>query len=614
MSKDDAEKRRKVAFKTADIFSGITGKRLVLKESKTPHTDGKNIGIPFDSPMYYQDLEHELAHILFESDPLAHGMFVKEYTERIGRILEKQGFELTDSKKALFQHGLARLINITEDHRVNSLWGLLYPGSYDIIKAQDKVLMKDSVPTAHDGICKMYLVMETGQDPGSGKLDRLKPFMAEALAKVERRGFEATLMVSKWLVANMVSELIRENKGEDTPKKDDPTQGKKKDGSGGQGDGLWTPPPVKATPQERADALQDMIDQLGGLPKNAVDKISDVKEPELKERGAVKKATQMVGDALKLNIHDDDEVATCLGQSAKDMSDVVAKAQEALKGKGTLSKDGWLRKDMGAKVVFMDVREKDIDREGNEFLPEDTAAVKRLRAVFNRVMGKRKYVLEQRGVQPDISAYIERRATNHPVPCFKQETRGRGFQALVLVDRSGSMHGDKKIQSERACRILSRALRYPFVDLHIWGWNSQERGQIAISRFDPRLEIFDSPKSRVSGTTPLHLAVRVGTRFMELGSESKYMIVTTDGEPVFTSLDGQWYSGQGLQQLTKEEVRQARTKGVNVTGVIIGNEVSDEKMSYMFGRKHWRRLGENRLGDDLVKLVATSFMDYLKRG
>ena len=612
MSKDDADKRRAVAFKTTDIFSGITGKRLVLKDAKTPSTDGKNIGIPFQSPMYYQDLEHELAHILFESDPLAHGLFVNEYTERIGKILKKQGHEVNDTKMALFRHGLSRIIGITEDHRVNSLWGLLYPGSFDIIKEQDKELTKDLVPIAHEGVCKLFMTLEGGWDPGFGKLERFIPFLKEALDKVERRGFEATLMVSKWLVANLVSELIRENQGEPTPKQDN--KGKDKDKDGDQsGGGLWTPPKVDASPQERADALKQLIDSLGELPGNLAAKINDVKEPELKERGAVKKATKIVADALKLDIHDDADVAMCLGDSADSMSDVIENAKKAL-GKGGLSKDGWLRKDMGAKVVFMDVREKDVEGDAEPLLAEDGTSVKRLRAVFNRVMGRRKYVLEQRGVEPDISAYIERLATNHPVPCFKQESRGRGFQTLILVDRSGSMYGEKKEQSERAFRILSRALKYPFVDLHIWGWNAQEAGQISISRFDPKLEVFDSAKSRVSGSTPLHLAVRVGARFMELGSEAKYMIVTTDGEPNFTSQDGQWYSGEALALMTKDEVQQARKHGVNVTGVIIGDAINDKKMSNMFGRKHWRRMSEDRFGDDLVKLVATSFMDYLKRG
>jgi hypothetical protein len=614
MKKDAADtKRRKVAHKTADIFSGITGKRLVLKDAKTPYTDGKNIGIPFEDPMYYQHLEHEIAHVLFESDPLAHGMFIAEYTERISKIMEKSGSPISEDNLALLKHGLSRIIGITEDHRVNSLWGLLYPGSFKIIKEQDYELTAGIQP--HEGVCNMYMYMEGGWSPVDGPLSRFEPYMQEALDKVECRGFEATLMVSKWLVANLVSEFIRENKGEESPKRPEPPKGAGDKSAGGQGadEGLWTPPKVDATPQERAEALQQLIEALGNLPKSASDKINDVREPETKGRGETRKAADTVSDALKLDIHNTDDVSKCLGQSAKQMSDVIDKAKKSL-ADGSQSVDGWLRKDIDAKVVFLDVRAKDVEEGNVDFLPEDANAVKRLRAVFNRVMGRRKYILEDQGLSIDVASYIEHKATGRSMPCYKQESRGRGFQALVLVDRSSSMHGGKKAQSERACRILARALKYPFVDLRIWGWNSQENGQITISRFDPDLEVFDSAKSRVKGTTPLHLAVQVGARYMEMGNESKYLIVTTDGQPVFTGLNGEWYSNEWLSEKTRDEVRAARTKGINVTGVIIGDAIDNRSMSNMFGKKHWSRMSEKRLGEDLVKLVATSFMDYLKRG
>lgn len=604
---DANEAKKRVAYKTVEIFSGITGKDLVLKEcTGTPYTDGREIGISFAQSTFYQDLEHEIAHILFRSDPVAKSLFVREYTDRIAKILEKQGAPLGADKLMLLRHGVDRIVAITEDHRINSLWGLLYPGSHKIIREQDKMLTKQLVHSAHDGVCQLYMALAGGWTVDKGRLSNFIPFMEEALNKVEHRGFEATLMVSKWLVANMVSELVRDIKGEPPPNKPE-----EKD----QNQGLWTPPKVDATPEERAEALNKLIDRMGILPPDIAKKILDMKEPELKERGAVKAAADMVTKALKLDIHDDEEVARCLGDSAKDMEEVVQDALDALSDKsGGMSKDGWLRKDIGAKVVFLDVREKDIDRDSLLILPEDLDAVKRLRSVFNKVMGRRKFILDDRGTDLDVAAHIERLATSHPIPTFKQETAGRGFKALILVDRSSSMFGSKKTQSERACRIVSRALKYPFVDLHIWGWNSQERGQISIARFDPKLEVFDSPKSRVSGTTPLHLAVKVGARFMEIGTDAKHMIVTTDGQPVFTHQNGAYYSNEALYTMTKDEVKRARTLGINVTGVIIGHDIQDKPMTYMFGSRHWRRLGEDTMGTDLVKLVTSSFMDYLKRG
>ena len=156
------------------------------------------------------------------------------------------------------------------------------------------------------------------------------------------------------------------------------------------------------------------------------------------------------------------------------------------------------------------------------------------------------------------------------------------------------------------------------MDLHIWGWSSLDAGQVDIARFDPRLEVFDTAKSRVRGVTPLHLAIHVGARFMETGAEAKHLIVTTDGQPVFARRDGGHYGDSQLKAFARREVRQARKKGINVTGVLISGEwhsLSDDEMRFMFGnRRHWHRMSDNQFGRDLIRLVTTSFTGYLKRG
>ena len=160
--------RQTVAYKTVDIFSGITGKNLVLKEGREPQTNGREIEISFHSDNYYQDLEHELAHVLFGTDVLAVNSFVKEYSERIATTLEKQGEGLSPTELGAFKDGVFRIINITEDHRVNSLWGLLYAGSYEIIRQQDKDSATRGMLEAHKGVVNFYAVLSGGVDPGPG--------------------------------------------------------------------------------------------------------------------------------------------------------------------------------------------------------------------------------------------------------------------------------------------------------------------------------------------------------------------------------------------------------------------------------------------------------------
>ena len=656
------------AFKTVDIFSGITKKRLFLKDGEAG-TDLHQITVPFDSPELYREVERQISHILFQTDPVAKKMFIDEYTKRVSKVLKTHGVELEDRQVSQLHEGLDDIINITENHRVESLWGLIYPGSYKLMREKGRRETEPILPTSHDsGIGAFYGVLETGLDPEPGKLDRYRPYCIEALRKVEKRGFAATLMVSKWLIANLVSEIIREMKDEppaeppkdmpntmedqddadqdqedgdrdsegkgqedseepqddaggDKDESDDKEDGDSKDdqdGSrGNQDNSLWDPPPVDATQDQRSQALQKLTEMLGSLPQQMRDRANDVKQPRVQERGQAKKAAEAASDALKMDIHDAQQVNDCLDKSQKDMADIV-KAVMAQLG-ATVNHDDWIRKEADAKVVFKDVKKRDV--EGIKALPlsqQDLRTIRRLQAIFNRVMGRRRTELDFQGVELDVSAYIESKMTGHPLPCFKQEAMGRGFKCLVMIDRSGSMGGEKSQQAERASRIIARALKYPFVDLHIWGWNSLDSGQIDIARFDPKLEIFDSAKSRVGGVTPLHLAVRIGARFMEQGAEVKHIIVATDGQPMFARRDGQYYGSAQLKAFTRQEVRKARKKGINITGVIIDNgwhSISDKEMRFMFGNKrYWRRMTDERFGQDMITLVTSSFMSYLRNG
>lgn len=608
--KDEA--LRAAAFKTVDIFSGIVRKRLVLKNGFPPSTDLRTIQAPFDSPYFYQDVEHELSHILFRSDSTAKKLFIEEYTKRVGRLVAREGESLEPAQVAALQAAINHIIGVTEDHRCESLWSLIYRGSFKIMRKQAYACLDQALPKAHVGLCVFYSLIEAEHDPADGPLSRFRPYLEEALRKVEYRGFAATLVVSKWLLANLVSELIREMKNIPPPK---PPERSKKGGKPGKndgGNGLWDPPEVDATPKERVAALKKLLVLMGTVPDDLKDRSDDVKVPKFLDAGTSKKAAKAVSDALKLDIHNASKVNSCLNSSANQMNDILAEVFRFLRQRVT--SDDWIRQGTEAKIVFRDVRKRDIEkRVPDPLLPEDLETVRRLRAIFHRIMGRRNSVLDDSGTGLDVGAYIERRATGVQVPVFRQEVRGRGFKCLIMLDRSYSMRGERTEQAERATKIIGRALRFPFVDMNMWGFQSLENGQIDITRFDPTLEIFDSLKSRVDGCTPLHLAVQVGVRRMERGSEAKHLIVTTDGFPVYTRRDGQYYPTTQLLAMVRSEVMRARKKGIQVTGVLIGNELAPKHMSYMFGRS-WKYMSSEQLGASLVQLVSSSFLSYLRRG
>lgn len=710
---DADQMQRSSAFKTVASFAGITKRRLWLKDTEHAHTDGHEIGVPLAHPSAYQLLGHQLAHILFQTNPQARKLFIQEYGNRIYALVASNGTPLEENQKAVFTQLVRSILNSLECHRVESLWSLLYPGSYLHGRQEAREAAERLVEAKLDHVSfeNFLSAIGAGVTPSSGQYDRFTSYVTEAFRKSERRGPNATLIVGKWLVSHLVAEILREARNEPPPEpseqlpdlagdalseegdpkpeqSDDPkpegveseppsdpsqlpqagadeegesvgnsgmtppegAQAKESgdasggtptdqepppnaddgdgDGEGegkldpksGPGSGKWSPPRTDASPKEKAEALKNLLDRLGqqGTPKT---RFEDVKDPPTAERGAAQQATKMVTEALRADANDPDAFQKALDGARGAMDQALEAARNAFRQE--MNHDEWIRKDANAKVVFRDVRARDIDnRRPPPLIAEDLITVQRLRAIFSRVMGRTKWQLEDDGTGVDVPAVIERRITQAGINVFQHDARGQGFKPLVLLDRSGSMGGEKQYQAERAGRIIARALRYPFVDLHIWGFQSLEGGQIDISRFDPKTEIFDTAKTSIGGVTPLHLAIRVALRFLERGTELKHLFAVTDGFPIYQRKDGTSYNTRQLILMAREEAQIARSRNIATTGVIIGNGYGDSvtydlgprELRFIFGSdRHWKQVHPQRLGADLVQLVAGSFVDYLKR-
>jgi nitric oxide reductase activation protein len=145
------------------------------------------------------------------------------------------------------------------------------------------------------------------------------------------------------------------------------------------------------------------------------------------------------------------------------------------------------------------------------------------------------------------------------------------------------------------------------------------------------VETFNTKKSAVGGMTPLNVAVRVAARQLEKGTDAKQLYIITDGFPMFHRREDEAYGTLSLMLWTRDEIHKARSRGIAVTGVIIGDDLSDHMVSLIFGpRRYWKRItveetgemdddGEpvvraERLGSELVTLLSGGFIDYLKRG
>jgi len=620
------ETTRSVAYKTVDMFAGITKRKLWLRHADVPGTDGHEIRAPFFHSSFYRLVELQLAHILFKSDPQAARLFVETYTEKVQKVGEKLGVPIAlEDVRQLLGHIIAQL----ERRRVLSLWGLLYAGSRDIIRDLDREAVAEILPEAHEGLLS-YVTCLSGDPEGvaPGDLDCFEPYILEAFRKVCGRDFTATLMVSKWLVVQLVNQIIRETRGEPPPSCPQRGDGDNEEGSSdGKEDESasaesgeqqpWHPEaPQAVSGRERAQALSRVLADSGDAP--------EALEGLMRESSYVRSRTSprsqaLASKALCAPVGDGDVFDAELARSEDRMQDLIAQVLQEMKQ--VVRRDAWLQKDAMAKVTFIDH-----DREGSvNVYPDERRTIRRLRAQFYRVLGRRASALEESGTRVDVGAYLERHVTGVPVPCFRSEARGQGFRSILLLDRSSSMGHSKTIQCRSAYNILNRALRFPFVESLVWGFSSQEPGQITITRYDSHKDaVLSMGDKGAGGGTPLHVAIRLAVKELRCGTEVKHIFIVTDGFPTHRRRDGKTFGTPQLMRFVRKEVQQARAQGIGVTGILLGSrmgpgfptrfDLEPSQLSYMFGpQRFWRRVRAERIGSDLVQLVSSSFIQFLRR-
>lgn len=613
------------AYKTVATFAGLTQKKIWLKDGATPMTDGHEIQAPFKDPYFYRLVEHELAHILFESNTTARSLFIARYIETTQESLQRNQLPLLDDdQRHALKSLLSTVVGLVEDARVESLWGMLYPGSYALMQDMAKSRIPSKlVQAAHRSLESFLIVSSTGIETPDGQFSKYEPPLKEALKKVERRGFTATLIVSKWLVTKLVNEALKPYEIHKAQKKLAPSlaqqvlskQTAPLPASSNDGDVTSEneaapsvlPPVSMADLQARRRALSEVLATGDNTLSTLISIPTDWSEKKFPP-GAYEtsEAKRMVKAAMELK-PTDEAMATFLAHSEKKMAERVEEILEALGQQ--MEVDGWITKNALAKVNLRDVR----GSSAVVLSAEDNAAMNRLRSLFFKVMCRKKWMLYEAGTAIDVGAYVGSRLSGQSEPCFRVDEPGRGFKVLVLLDRSSSMKGEKTEQAERACRVLSQALRFPFVDFHVWGFQSHNSA-LDLTRFDRATLAFSGKDSKVGGHTPLHIALRVAVRFMTMGDEAKQIIIITDGWPSHSNARGRWQT-KTLRRFVREEVLTARRIGMNVTGVVIGNDMNDEGLSHMLGPPtNWKRMNKHALGAGLVQVVSSSFTKYLRNG
>jgi len=173
----------------------------------------------------------------------------------------------------------------------------------------------------------------------------------------------------------------------------------------------------------------------------------------------------------------------------------------------------------------------------------------------------------------------------------------------ISVDASGSMGGDKWINTQTAVAAITKACSMiNNVDVVVSYRSTQNSGNsrsgksypLMLIAYDSRVDKINKvrnlfPLLRASGTTPEGLCFEAVMKEIEMGSNDKdsYFLNLSDGMPMFQNGDIDYYHDTAINH-TKKMVDLIRNRGVKVLSYFIGSRYDsrDEKETFtkMYGK------------------------------
>lgn len=607
-------------YRTHQIFCGIRGKDIALLTDNPPgRTDTETfISIPIEDPEADKIHKHEWQHIFFKSNLRARAAFVDEY---VG-TLKKRFPTLDERSMSDFLHVL---VNGLDDIRVCSLWELIYPHSADEVQKRWKRIIIGSGRYQQDLV--MYLMglglgIESSMD--RSEWVRYRSVLKDAVDKVIRHGFPTCLLAARWIVETVLSDITAQHLAPPTHSAMPPKPAQSIPSAAQAPTGARLGSQVKLSGGPPATTTEEAKKQTAALNKLSKGAQATRNSPAL--QGAWKlmdtdaiprgpdpdpKGTQdMVRAAMGVSAPH--QVEYLLKQSQLDVDKMLNELKNRTK---TLTPSERLMRGMDGKAIFVKIEPTDVD----ELVlgEEDNRLIKVLKHSFVRLMGRRKQVLSTEGSQLDPQAYIDLLNGSADTDIFIEEESAKGFSAILLLDMSGSMKS-KWDAVARACKVVAKAMKFPFSKLEVWGFTTTPNGTAVVLQFEDTEKGYIGPDFKnIWGLTPLHIAVEVALRRLQaMPGSTQHLIVLTDGFPTHMSAD-RTRVAQTSDLFTEvaRHVSLGRKKGVNIVGLISGDEIDDASADIMFGSRHfWTRVPNQpaELFNALVGIVKKAFVGFLR--
>lgn len=608
-----------IVHRTHQIFCGIKGKDIVLLHDNPPgRTDTETfISLPIEDPEAELILAHEWQHIFFKSNLRARSAFAEAYSENLAKRLP------TVNQRAM-EDFIHLLVNGLDDIRVCSLWELIYPHSADQVQKRWKRIIVGSGRYQHDLV--MYLMglglgLEVSMD--RSEWTRYRGTLKDAVEKVIRRGFPTCLLAARWIIESVLADITIQHLAPNShmvlPPK--PVQFIPS--------AAPVPPGARFSPQANYSALPT-------TPEESAKQATALSKLHLGST-KVTRASQMINESwrmmdtdrmppgpdpdwkatedivrIAMGVSAPQQVSVVLHQSQLEIEKVIADLKNRTK---TLTPAQRLMKGMEGKAIFKDIKPGDVDE--LQLPEEDKKLISAMKHSFMRLMDRSRQVQSDAGSTLNPQAYIDLLNGSSSTDIFTDEENSRGFSALILLDMSGSMKS-KWDTVARACKVITKAMKFPSAAIEVWGFTSPGDGTASIIRFEDPEKGYTGPGVQdVWGLTPLHIAVEVALRKLySMPGSAQHLLILTDGYPTYMSADRELLTNSiDLFSEVSRHISKGRKKGVNVAGIISGNEIDDEAATIMFGHKRfWTRVSETQedLFRTLVELAKRAFVGYLR--
>ena len=254
---------------------------------------------------------------------------------------------------------------------------------------------------------------------------------------------------------------------------------------------------------------------------------------------------------------------------------------------------------------------------------EDIVTAKKFIQVFKNLIFKRLYDPDNEGIELDIDEYVQWRLNPYQDRhLFLDDDKENQFTCTVLLDLSLSMNPrygsysdsytavgltTKLGLAKRAATVLALAFKtLRSVKFKVYGFSGNTNDLIVLVR--EAENILDIQKLDCTpgwALSPLHLAVNVIAESLRNIKGRRLLFIITDGLPE-AMLYGKAVEQEWLIKWTREAVKNAIEKGIQVYTIMIDPDIDQETMHTMFGSsERWTILRDkDKLREVMLKYVA----------